>query len=155
MTPELRVRVVWKRASIDIASDMLALGLVRHAVDRKIHGQMSRAGSPGSDQVDLVLNSTRRQNMKPKNTKLIESIELNRTFDYSLNLTTHVKLSTLAFKSLLKVSNFFCVFFLMEESLEKKIANSPEKSSDCTNVVPPGVVVLGSKRNECFPIRRP
>jgi hypothetical protein len=67
----------------------------------------------------------------------------------------HDKLSTLAFKSLLKVSKVFCVFFLIDEPRENKIANKPEKSSACTNLVPPGVVVLGSKRNMCFPVRRP
>jgi hypothetical protein len=57
--------------------------------------------------------------------------------------------------SLLKVSKFFFISFpngKLDRAINDKM---PENSSSWWKVVDPGVVVLGSKRKQCSPVRRP
>ena len=66
-----------------------------------------------------------------------------------------LRLSTLALRSLLKPANRSCVFLSQPNVGLIRKANTPEKFSDWVRVVDPGSVLLGSKRNECSPTKRP
>ena len=66
-----------------------------------------------------------------------------------------LRLSTLALRSLLRLANLSCVFLSQPNVGLIRKASAPENSSDWVRVVDPGSVLLGSKRNECSPTKRP
>jgi hypothetical protein len=68
---------------------------------------------------------------------------------------SYFSLSHLFFKSALNPSKPSLVDFQKPVPSAIRKDKMPEKFSACTNVVPPGVLLLGSKRNWCSPVNRP